>query len=59
MSRSGPRYNLRLSRRRPVRRNQDITFAEAVIVAIVIAAVIAMAVWFFFFAHGGLGPGSV
>lgn len=32
---------------------------EAVAVMVVIAAVIAMAVWFLFFSHGGLGPGTV
>ena len=32
---------------------------EALAVSVVIAAVIGMVIWFFFFAHGGIGPGSL
>lgn len=59
MAGSGTRYNLRISRRRPVGRSREISWLEAVAVAVVIAAVIAMAIWFFFFSSGGIGPGSV
>jgi hypothetical protein len=35
------------------------TLAEMLVVAVVIAAIIAMAIWFVFFSHGGIGPGTV
>ncbi len=34
-------------------------WVEAVAVAVVIAAVLAILVWFFFFAHGGSEPGTL
>lgn len=33
--------------------------AEAAAVLVVVAAVIAMAIWFLFFSTGGVGPGTV
>jgi hypothetical protein len=30
-----------------------------VIVVLVVAAVVAMAIWFVFLSHGGIGPGTV
>jgi hypothetical protein len=38
---------------------QRATLAEMLIVAIVVTAIIAMAVWFIFFSHGGIGAGTV
>lgn len=36
-----------------------VTGLEAVLVAIVVVAIVAMAVWFLFFSSGGIGPGTV
>jgi hypothetical protein len=33
--------------------------AEALLILVVIAAVVAMAIWFLFISSGGIGPGSV
>lgn len=41
------------------RREGGLLWYEAVAVAAVIAAVIAMAIWFIFFSSGGIGPGTV
>ena len=49
-------YSDRIERRGA---NRQITVVEAVAVLAVIAAVIAMAVWFVFFSSGGIGPGTV
>jgi hypothetical protein len=38
---------------------QRSTLTEIFIAATVIAAIIVMAIWFVFFSHGGIGPGSV
>jgi hypothetical protein len=59
MARSGEGYNLRISRRRPIGRSREIKPIEAILAAIVIAAVIGMAVWFIFFSSGGIGAGTV
>jgi hypothetical protein len=40
-------------------RGQRLTLAEMLIVATVITAIVAMAIWFIFFSHGGIGPGTV
>jgi hypothetical protein len=40
-------------------RNRQITPVEAIAVLVVIAAVVAMAIWFFFLASGGIGQGTV
>jgi hypothetical protein len=43
-------------------RNRDArrpTVPEVVASVIVIALIIAMAIWFLFIAHGGIGPGTV
>ena len=40
-------------------REQRITPIETTAVLVVVAAVIAMAVWFLLFSSGGIGPGSV
>ena len=40
-------------------RHGGVTPIEAVAVAVVIAAVIAMAIWFLFFSSGGIGPGAL
>jgi hypothetical protein len=36
-----------------------VTLIEAVAVIIVIAAVVALGVWFLFFSRGGSGPGTL
>jgi type VI protein secretion system component VasF len=41
------------------RRTRPVTPLEAVAVTVVVAAVLAMAVWFLFFSGGGIGPGTV
>jgi hypothetical protein len=41
------------------RRSRVIAPLELVAVVVVLAAVMAMAIWFFFFAHGGLLPGTL
>ena len=41
------------------RSERGLTWYEAAAVAVVIAAVIAMAVWFLFFSTGGIGQGTV
>jgi uncharacterized membrane protein len=46
----------RASRRK---RHGAVTPIEGVAVIVVVAAVIAMAVWFIFFSSGGIGPGTV
>lgn len=50
------RHKDRLARRQ---RHGAVTPFEAVAVMVVVAAVIAMAVWFIFFSSGGIGPGTV
>jgi hypothetical protein len=40
-------------------RNRRVSALEMIVIAVVIAAVVAMAIWFFFIAKGGLGLGSV
>jgi hypothetical protein len=50
------RYSDRVGRNGAGRR---LGVVEAVAVLAVIAAVIAMAVWFVFFSSGGIGPGTV
>jgi hypothetical protein len=35
------------------------TLVEMLIVATVVTAIIAMAIWFIFFSQGGIGPGTV
>ena len=41
------------------RRKRAISPLELAAVLVVIAAVVAMAVWFIFFSSGGIGPGTV
>ena len=50
------RQKSRAARRR---RFGPVSPVEAAAVLVVIAAVIAMAVWFIFFSSGGIGPGTV
>ena len=42
-----------------MRRKRPMTLLETVAVLVVIAAVLATAVWFIFFSSGGIGPGTV
>jgi type VI protein secretion system component VasF len=46
----------RVARRK---RHGAVTPVEALAVIVVVAAVIALAVWFIFFSSGGIGPGTV
>ncbi len=41
------------------RSTRPVTALDAVAVAVVVAAVVAMAIWFLFFSGGGIGPGTV
>lgn len=52
---------LRSASEAPHNRNerQRVTLLEIVIIVMVAAAIVAMAVWFVFFSHGGIGPGTV
>jgi hypothetical protein len=36
-----------------------VSAGEAVVVVAVVGALVALGIWFFFFAHGGIGLGSV
>jgi hypothetical protein len=47
------------SRIRASDRERHVSMGEALIVLVVIAAILAMAVWFLFFSSGGIGPGTV
>jgi hypothetical protein len=49
----------REQRRRRLGTRATVTPIEAIAVTVVVAAVIAMAVWFLFFSSGGIGPGTV
>jgi hypothetical protein len=46
-------------RDRAVSDDRSIRPAEALVVVLVVAAVVAMAVWFLFISTGGIGPGTV
>jgi hypothetical protein len=50
------RQKYRAARRQ---RYGDVRPVEALAVVVVVAAVIALAVWFIFFSSGGIGPGTV
>lgn len=39
--------------------DRRVTAVEMLAITIVIAAVVAMAIWFIFFSSGGIGPGTV
>jgi hypothetical protein len=41
------------------RADRRVTTVEALAIVVVIAAVVAMAVWFLFFSSGGIGQGTV
>jgi hypothetical protein len=53
------RHKYREQRRRRLGPRDTVRPVEAIAVMIVVAAVIAMAIWFLFFSSGGLGPGTV
>jgi hypothetical protein len=44
---------------RAPRTRREINSVEVIAVLTVIAAVLAMAIWFLFFSSGGIGPGTV
>jgi hypothetical protein len=44
---------------RKQRSDRRVTTPELLAVLVVLAAVVAMAVWFLFFSGGGIGPGTV
>ncbi len=44
---------------RPRTGERHVSFAEATIILVVLAAMVALGIWFFFFASGGIGLGSV
>jgi type VI protein secretion system component VasF len=49
----------RAQRRRRLGARATVSPLEAVVVLAVVAAVLAMAIWFLFFSSGGIGPGTV
>jgi hypothetical protein len=49
----------RAQRRRHLGARATVRPLEALAVLVVVAAVIAMAIWFLFFSSGGIGPGTV
>jgi hypothetical protein len=53
------RHKHRAARRRRLGPRARVSPIEAIAVLAVIGAVVAMAIWFIFFASGGIGPGSV
>lgn len=55
----GPSNPVRRGGHRAAGPDRQITPLEATAVLMVIAAVVAMAIWFVFFSSGGIGPGTV
>jgi hypothetical protein len=43
----------------PQRSERRVSLMDGLIVAVIITAIIAMAVWFLFLSTGGIGPGTV
>jgi hypothetical protein len=53
------RQKHRQQRRRRLGPRATVSPIEAIAVMVVVAAFLAMAIWFLFFSSGGIGPGTV